>query len=62
MLIYIPINIYNGYFRMDNLCQTLSKDIVFDGTFISFVVSACIYHWRYNCVVFGQKSLTMGQP
>ena len=32
MLIYIPINIYNGYFRMDNLLPNIIKDIVFDGT------------------------------
>mgnify|MGYP000339429429 FL=1 len=31
MLIYIPINIYNGYFRMDNLLPNIIKDIVFDG-------------------------------
>lgn len=32
ILIYIPINIYNGYFRMDNLLPNIIKDIVFDGT------------------------------
>lgn len=32
ILIYIPINIYNGYFKMDNLLPNLIKDIVFDGT------------------------------
>lgn len=32
ILIYIPINIYNGYFRMDNLVPNIIKDIVFDGT------------------------------
>ncbi|MDE7478262.1 MAG: serine racemase VanT catalytic subunit [Lachnospiraceae bacterium] len=32
ILIYIPINIYNGYFGMDNLMPNLIKDIVFDGT------------------------------
>lgn len=32
MLIYIPINLYNGYFRMDNLLPNIIKDIVFDGT------------------------------
>lgn len=32
ILIYIPINIYNGYFKMDNLLPNIIKDIVFDGT------------------------------
>ena len=33
ILIYIPINIYKGYFSMDNLLPNIIKDIVFDGTF-----------------------------
>lgn len=33
ILIYIPINIYSGYFKMDNLLPNIIKDIVFDGTF-----------------------------
>ena len=32
IVIYIPINIYNGYFRMENLLPNLIKDIIFDGT------------------------------
>lgn len=32
ILIYIPLNIYNGYFSMDNLLPNIIKDIVFDGT------------------------------
>ena len=32
ILLYIPINIYNGYFKMENLLPNLIKDIVFDGT------------------------------
>ena len=32
ILIYIPINIYNDYFSMDNLLPNIIKDIVFDGT------------------------------
>lgn len=32
ILIYIPIHIYNGYFKMDNLLPNIIKDIVFDGT------------------------------
>lgn len=33
ILLYIPINIYNGYFAADNLLPELIKDLVFDGTF-----------------------------
>lgn len=33
IVIYIPINIYKGYFSMDNLLPNIIKDIVFDGTF-----------------------------
>lgn len=32
IVLYIPINIYNGYFRMENLLPNLIKDIIFDGT------------------------------
>lgn len=32
ILIYIPVNIYNGYFLTDNLLPYIIKDIVFDGT------------------------------
>ncbi len=32
ILLYIPVNIYNGYFKMDNLLPNILKDIVFDGT------------------------------
>lgn len=32
ILIYIPVNIYNGYFKTDNLLPNIIKDIVFDGT------------------------------
>lgn len=32
ILLYIPVNIYNGYFRMDNLLPNMIKDLVFDGT------------------------------
>lgn len=30
--LYIPVNLYNGYFKMENLLPNLIKDIVFDGT------------------------------
>lgn len=33
ILLYIPVNIYNGYFKMDGLLPNIIKDIVFDGTF-----------------------------
>lgn len=32
ILLYIPVNLYNGYFKMENLLPNLIKDIVFDGT------------------------------
>jgi serine/alanine racemase len=32
-LIYLPINIYAGYFNAEHLLPNLLKDIVFDGTF-----------------------------
>ena len=32
ILIYIPINIYNGYFSREYLLPNIIKDIVFDGT------------------------------
>ena len=33
ILIYIPVNLYNGYFSMKNLMPNIIKDLVFDGTF-----------------------------
>ncbi|GMQ60005.1 serine racemase VanT catalytic subunit [Vallitalea sediminicola] len=38
IVIYLPINIYNGYFKQDFLFLTILKDIFFDGT---------IYHLWY---------------
>lgn len=32
IIIYLPINIYNNYFDMENLLPNIIKDIVFDGT------------------------------
>ena len=32
ILLYIPVNIYNGYFAMDDLLPNIIKDIFFDGT------------------------------
>lgn len=45
ILIYIPINIYNGYFSRDHLLPNIIKDIVFDGT---------MYHlWYLPAAVLG---------
>ncbi|MDE6314325.1 MAG: serine racemase VanT catalytic subunit [Lachnospiraceae bacterium] len=33
IFIYLPVNIYNGYFSMENLIPNIIKDLVFDGTF-----------------------------
>ena len=45
IVIYLPINIYNGYFKMDNLLPNIIKDIVFDGT---------LYHlWYLPASVIG---------
>lgn len=45
ILLYVPINIYNGYFRMGNLLPNIIKDIVFDGT---------LYHlWYLPASVLG---------
>lgn len=32
IILYIPINVYNGYFQTENLLPKIIKDIVFDGT------------------------------
>lgn len=32
IVIYLPINIYNNYFDMENLLPNIIKDIIFDGT------------------------------
>lgn len=32
IILYLPINLYNGYFHTDNLLPNIIKDIVFDGT------------------------------
>lgn len=45
ILLYIPINVYNGYFKMDNLLPNIIKDIVFDGT---------LYHlWYLPAAIVG---------
>ena len=45
ILIYIPVNIYNGYFNSDNLIPNILKDLFFDGT---------IYHlWYLPASIFG---------
>ena len=43
--LYIPVNLYNGYFKMEYLLPNLIKDIVFDGT---------LYHlWYLPASVIG---------
>lgn len=32
VILYLPVNLYNGSFRMENLAPNLVRDIVFDGT------------------------------
>lgn len=45
ILLYIPINVYNGCFKMDNLLPNIIKDIVFDGT---------LYHlWYLPAAIVG---------
>lgn len=45
VLIYIPINIYNGYFSINDLLPNIIKDVVFDGT---------LYHlWYLPAAVLG---------
>lgn len=44
-IFYIPVNLYNGYFKMENLLPNLIKDIMFDGT---------LYHlWYLPASVIG---------
>ncbi len=48
MLVYVPLNIYSGYFKMEFFLPNLIKDIVFDGTFYHLwylpasITGACI--------------------
>ena len=45
ILIYIPVNIYNGYFNCGSLIPNILKDLFFDGT---------IYHlWYLPASIFG---------
>ena len=45
VLMYIPVNIYNGYFKQEKLLWNILKDIVFDGT---------MYHlWYLPAVLLG---------
>ena len=45
MLLYLPVNLYTGYFRADALLPKLLRDIVFDGT---------LYHlWYLPAAVAG---------
>lgn len=43
--LYIPVNIYNNYFSMENLLPNILKDIIFDGT---------LYHlWYLPAAIIG---------
>lgn len=45
IVIYVPVNIYTGYFTMENLLPNIIKDIVFDGT---------MYHlWYLPAAIIG---------
>lgn len=45
ILLYMPVNIYNGYFKMDYFIPNLIKDILFDGT---------MYHlWYLPAAIMG---------
>ena len=62
ILLYIPINIYNGYFKMDRLLPNMIKDIVFDGTFYHLwylpasIIGAAIAWWLVKKLNY-QKAL-----
>lgn len=32
ILLYLPVNLYNGYFKMENPAPNIVRDIIFDGT------------------------------
>lgn len=45
ILLYLPINLYSGYFKQENLTKNILKDILIDGTF---------YHlWYLPAVITG---------
>lgn len=45
ILIYLPVNIYNGYFERENLLPNILKDLLFDGT---------LYHlWYLPASIWG---------
>lgn len=61
ILLYLPLNIYSGYFKVANLLPNILKDIFFDGTFYHlwylpsaiiggiiawFLVKQCHYNYR----------------
>lgn len=50
ILFYIPINIYNGYFGMENLLPNILRDLVFDGTmyhlwYLPAAMSGAVIAW-----------------
>lgn len=45
IVLYMPVNLYNGYFKVENLLPNMIKDIVFDGT---------LYHlWYLPAAIIG---------
>lgn len=51
ILLYIPVNLYNGYFAMENFLPKLIKDLVFDGTlyhlwYLPASVIGAVIAWR----------------
>lgn len=45
ILLYLPLNVYNGYFGMDNFLPNLIKDLIFNGT---------LYHlWYFPSSMLG---------
>lgn len=52
ILIYIPVNIYNGYFKTDHILTDFIKDIVFDGTlyhlwYLPAAVTGAVISWFF---------------
>ena len=45
ILLYLPVNLYNGYFKMENPAPNIVRDIIFDGT---------LYHlWYLPAAIVG---------
>lgn len=62
ILIYIPINIYSGYLKMDDLLPNMIKDIVFDGTlyhlwYLPASIAGAVIAWYLMKKLNYQKAL-----